>query len=83
MPADRFVVVVKLPLGAVGVERRDRIVRGSYVRSTRETGRSCMDELKSSSKPFDISKREVWEAYLKVKANKGATGCGWVHDRGV
>jgi RNA-directed DNA polymerase len=33
-----------------------------------------MDELKSSAKPFDISKREVWEAYLKVKANKGAPG---------
>lgn len=33
-----------------------------------------MDELKSSGKPFEISKREVWEAYLKVKANKGAAG---------
>ena len=33
-----------------------------------------MDELKSSGKPFDISKREVWEAYEKVKANKGAPG---------
>jgi len=31
-------------------------------------------ELKSSGKPFDISKREVWEAYEKVKANKGAAG---------
>lgn len=33
-----------------------------------------MGELKSTDKPFDISKREVWEAYLKVKANKGAPG---------
>jgi group II intron reverse transcriptase/maturase len=33
-----------------------------------------VDELKSSGKPFDISKREVWEAYEKVKANKGAPG---------
>jgi len=33
-----------------------------------------MGELKSSGKPFDISKREVWEAYEKVKANKGAPG---------
>ena len=33
-----------------------------------------MDELKSSGKPFDISKRAVWEAYKKVKANKGAPG---------
>ena len=33
-----------------------------------------MDELKSSGKPFEISKRAVWEAYKKVKANKGAPG---------
>jgi len=31
-------------------------------------------ELKSSGKPFEISKREVWEAYERVKANKGAPG---------
>ncbi len=33
-----------------------------------------MDELKAPGKPFDISKREVWEAWEKVKANKGAPG---------
>lgn len=33
-----------------------------------------MDELKSPGKPFDISKRAVWEAYQKVRANKGAAG---------
>jgi group II intron reverse transcriptase/maturase len=33
-----------------------------------------VDELKSSGKSFDISKREVWEAWEKVKANKGAAG---------
>ena len=33
-----------------------------------------MSELKSSAKPFDISKWEVWKAYEKVKANKGAPG---------
>jgi RNA-directed DNA polymerase len=33
-----------------------------------------MDVLKSAVKSFDISKREVWEAYEKVKANKGAPG---------
>jgi hypothetical protein len=37
-------------------------------------GRSRVDELKSPGKPFDISKRAVWEAYQKVKANKGAPG---------
>lgn len=33
-----------------------------------------MDGLKSPDKPFDISKRAVWEAWEKVKANKGAPG---------
>jgi retron-type reverse transcriptase len=26
------------------------------------------------AKPFDIPKREVWEAYKRVKANQGAAG---------
>jgi retron-type reverse transcriptase len=33
-----------------------------------------VSELKSSGKPFEISKREVWEAYERVKVNKGAPG---------
>lgn len=33
-----------------------------------------MDELKSSSKPFEVSKWEVWEAYQQVKRNQGAAG---------
>ena len=33
-----------------------------------------MSESKSQVKPFEISKRVVWEAYLRVKANKGAAG---------
>jgi len=33
-----------------------------------------MDKLKSSGKPFEISKREVWEAYRQVKADRGAPG---------
>ena len=28
----------------------------------------------SSGKPFDISKRDVWDAWLKVKENQGAPG---------
>ena len=28
----------------------------------------------AKAKPFDISKRRVWEAYKKVRANKGASG---------
>ncbi|MGH9195671.1 MAG: reverse transcriptase domain-containing protein, partial [Acidimicrobiia bacterium] len=33
-----------------------------------------MGKLKSSDKPFVISKRAVWDAWEKVKANKGAPG---------
>ena len=33
-----------------------------------------MSESKSQVKPFEISKRVVWEAYRRVKANKGAAG---------
>lgn len=28
----------------------------------------------TGAKPFDIPKREVWEAFKKVKANQGAAG---------
>ena len=33
-----------------------------------------MSEPKSQDKPFQISKWKVWEAYERVKANKGAAG---------
>jgi RNA-directed DNA polymerase len=33
-----------------------------------------VDELKASGKPFRITKQEVWDAWLKVKGNKGAPG---------
>jgi hypothetical protein len=28
----------------------------------------------AETKPFDISKREVWEAYKRVKSRRGAAG---------
>ena len=33
-----------------------------------------MSKLKSQGKSFEISKREVWEAFRQVKANQGAAG---------
>ncbi|MFJ6123435.1 group II intron reverse transcriptase/maturase [Streptomyces sp. NPDC092129] len=33
-----------------------------------------MDELKASTKPFDISKQEVWDSWVKVRGNKGSSG---------
>jgi RNA-directed DNA polymerase len=33
-----------------------------------------MDGQRPSGKPFDLSKQEVWQAYLKVRANSGAPG---------
>jgi group II intron reverse transcriptase/maturase len=72
--ADRLVVVMMFLLGAVGAERRGRIICGWFVGSTGVSGRNAVSELKSPGKPFDISKWEVWEAYRRVKANRGAAG---------
>src|SRR5512132_4438771 len=73
--ADRPVVAVNRLLGAVGGERRGRVIGGWFVWSTgRRLGRSLMDTLRPPGKPFAISKWEVWEAYRQVKANKGAPG---------
>jgi len=33
-----------------------------------------MDGLKASAKSFDISKQEVWDAWVKVRGNKGSSG---------
>src|SRR5580693_3661293 len=38
------------------------------------SGRNYMDGQKPQGKSFEISKQEVWDAWLKVKANKGAPG---------
>jgi RNA-directed DNA polymerase len=72
--ADQSVVAVKLLLDAVGVERRDWLVRGSFAGSTSAAGRNQVGEQVSPAKPFEISKQEVWQAYQKVAANKGAAG---------
>ena len=37
-------------------------------------GRNRVDQLKSKGKSFEIEKKEVWQAYQKVKENQGAAG---------
>jgi RNA-directed DNA polymerase len=54
----------------MGMERRGRIIRGLLpVNRMRDEPVS-----EPRSKPFDISKQLVWDAYRKVAANKGAAG---------
>jgi RNA-directed DNA polymerase len=47
---------------------------GFVRRSTGVSGRSRVSEPKLQDKPFTISKWVVWEAFQRVKANKGAAG---------
>jgi RNA-directed DNA polymerase len=47
---------------------------GSAWWSTGMAGRSQVSRPEQQDKPFDISKWVVWEAYQRVKANKGAAG---------
>ena len=59
----------------MGVERRGRVVRGLFIRSTGSApGGIGVDELKAPVKPFGIPKLLVMEAWEKVRANKGAPG---------
>src|SRR6202041_1239733 len=50
-------------------ERRDGVVRSSSVANP-QAGMSG----RTSTKPYVIAKRAVWEAYQRVKANQGAAG---------
>ncbi len=51
------------------VERRGSIDQ-LELKKTTGNGRIGLKQ----TKPFTISKRQVWEAYKRVKANKGAAG---------
>ena len=58
----------------MGAEPRGRAIRDGFVWATGLAGRSRVDHQTSKDKPFAISKWEVWQAYQRVKANKGAPG---------
>ena len=53
----------------MGLERRGSIVQ-LELKKTTGNGRIGLKQ----AKPFCITKRQVWEAYKRVKANKGAAG---------
>lgn len=53
----------------MGLERRGSIVQLEVKRTT-GNGRIQLEQ----AKPFCITKQQVWEAYKRVKANKGAAG---------
>ena len=73
--ADRPVVAVKLLLSGVGVERRGRLIRNvQSINRGVSLGRKRANMPKPNDKPFAIPKSMVWEAWRRVKANKGAPG---------
>src|SRR6266853_1795305 len=74
-PADQPVIAVKLLLTGVGAERRGWLIGTvrSFNRSS-ALGGSEENMPASQVKPFDIPKQQVWEAYRRVAANKGAPG---------
>jgi len=52
----------------MGLDQRDCVVQPRPLANWRQ------EEPVGKAKPFDISKREVWEAFKRVKANRGAAG---------
>ena len=73
--ADRPVVAVRPLLSGVAVERRGRLIRNvQSVNRGASLGRKRANMPKPNDKPFAIPKSMVWEAWRRVKANKGAPG---------
>ena len=59
----------------IGVERRGRLICRSVRAINRAlSGRKRVGMSKPRNKPFSIPKQLVWEAYERVRANKGAAG---------
>jgi len=60
----------------MGLERRGCVVQPG-LRANRHEGSvlsARREEPVDQAKPFEIAKREVWEAFKRVKANQGAAG---------
>ena len=72
-----------MKLLVMGVERRGRIVRGSLFGQPDVSGRSCVSELRSQDKPFDISKWDGVGGVSEGEGQQGAAGVDGQLDRGV
>src|ERR1700735_2793566 len=55
---------------ALSRDRTEGASSFSFILVATQRGMTAMDR----AKPFCIAKREVWEAYKQVKANRGASG---------
>jgi RNA-directed DNA polymerase len=49
-----------------------------FIWSTRVPGRNHVEEQRPGGRPFQISKEEVWAAWLAVEGNDGAPGADGV-----
>src|SRR3954462_14107058 len=73
--ADRPVVAVKPLLAGVAVEPRGRLIRNvRSINRGRSLGRKRANMPMTEDKPFVIPRPMVWEAWRRVRANKGAPG---------
>jgi RNA-directed DNA polymerase len=75
-PADRPVVAMRPLLAGVVVEPRGRLTRNvdSFNRGVVPWEEAKLNMPKPEDKPFAVPKSLVWEAYRRVRANKGAPG---------
>ena len=60
----------------MGLERRGCVAQPRPTANCHAAGKLVVrrEELVDKAKPFSISKREVWDAFKRVKANRGAAG---------
>src|SRR5918993_1482025 len=72
----------RVPMRGTGAERpvvgakalQWRRTEGAVVSSLRPRPTGDGRSRVTGAKPFDIPKRDVWEAFKRVKANRGAAG---------
>ena len=64
----------ELPIGSEESLAMTEERRGGVVRSSKVVNPQAGMSSRTSTRPYVIAKRAVWEAYQQVKANRGAAG---------